>query len=403
MKKAFRFLWLGQSFANIADLLYIVGLITMIYARTGSATYMAILPLAITSSLFVSGLIVPLFIDRFALTILLVYSQLGKTICLLIMVIFISDIELIYLFGLVAIISFLDGVETPARNSMVPMLLDKDELVKANSFLSIVDETIRLGGWAVGGIIVTIIGPTNIIWLTFILFTLSTIMMSLLRVDEPKKDQENRMKPWDSLREGWVLLWSNKLLKVITFNIVLESIAYVVWIAAIIYVYVEQVLRVDEQWWGYINASFMFGLLIGGFIMLKSSAKFESRKKLYLTLGSLTVCLSTFVFGLISLPWLALFLSFIFGIAEQIKAISLHTIEQQVIDVQFLPKIYSAYGALNSLSFGIASLIMGLIVDTYGVRSVFIISAGLLFISFIVIRLNLVHLTKPTVNNSSSM
>ncbi|MDV2683025.1 hypothetical protein RYX56_01410 [Alkalihalophilus lindianensis] len=40
---SFRFLWLGQSFANLGDVLYIVALITLIYQLTGSATYMALI------------------------------------------------------------------------------------------------------------------------------------------------------------------------------------------------------------------------------------------------------------------------------------------------------------------------------------------------------------------------
>lgn len=395
MTKAFRYLWIGQSFANIADLFYIVGLISLIYARTGSAAYMAILPLTITSASFISGMIVPIFIDRFPLKKLLVYSQLGKTIVLLILVIFLSEINLIYIFSMVMIISLLDGMASPARNTMVPLLFDKeDERVKANSFLAIVDQTIQLGGWAVGGLIVAMIGPTNIIWLTLGMYFLSTVMMSMLQVTEPKKDTENRMKPWASLQEGWILLWSNRSLKVITINIVIESIANVVWIAAIIYVYVEQVLQASEEWWGYINASFMLGLLIGGFIMLKSSSKFESRKKLYLLLGSIIGCLSTLMFGIISLPWLALFLTFIHGIAEQVKGVSLQTITQQAVDVTILPKVYSAHGALGSISFGIASFVMGLLVDQYGVRPVFMISAGLLLVSFIVLQSNLAYIVK---------
>ncbi|WP_165921254.1 MFS transporter [Paenibacillus albiflavus] len=403
MKKAFRYLWIGQSFANIADLFYIVGLITIIYARTGSAVYMAILPFTITCAAFVGGLFIPLLIDRFVLTKILVYSQLGKTIVLLFLVLFISEIPLVFLFALVMIISLLDAMATPASHSMIPILMNQDELIKANSFLSIVDQTIQLGGWAVGGMVVALIGATNIVWLTLGLFTLSTIMMSLIRVKEPAKDKKDRMKPWASLQEGWILLWSNKALKVISINVVIESIAYVVWIAAIIYVYVEQVLHETEEWWGYINASFMFGLLIGGFFMLKRSKQFESHKKLYLALGSFICFAATFVFGILSLPWLALFISFVFGIAEQVKGISMQTITQQAVAVNSLPKIYSAHGALSSISFGTASLVMGLLTDAYGARFVFMISAGLMFISFLVIQTNMTHLVKNkgTVDNQA--
>lgn len=153
-KSSFRFLWIGQSLANSGDVFYMVGLIAIIYGITGSVTYMAFVPFFITTSRFLSGMIAPLIIERVQLKSLLAYSQFGKTILVLILgcytEFFPSSSTIFLIFLLVIAISFLDGWANPARNALVPIFIEQDFLVKANSFLAILDQTIRLGGWTVG-------------------------------------------------------------------------------------------------------------------------------------------------------------------------------------------------------------------------------------------------------------
>ncbi|MDD9795605.1 MFS transporter, partial [Priestia megaterium] len=112
-KSSFRFLWMGQSLANCGDVFYIVGLITTIYEATGSATYMALVPFFITTSRFISGVIAPLIIDRTRLKLMLAYSQLGKTVIILLLAgfssTFLSSDTIFLIFLFVIVISFLDG------------------------------------------------------------------------------------------------------------------------------------------------------------------------------------------------------------------------------------------------------------------------------------------------------
>lgn len=386
MNKAYKVLWLGQTFANLADLLYIVGILTIIYAKTGSAASMALLPFTVTASSFVSSLFAPIVMDRYSLKHLLLYSQLGKTILLLLLVLSIAHFNLVSLLFMIMLISFLDGVATPARNSMLPLLLSKEQLVKGNSLLAIADETIQLGGWAISGILVVWIGSIHVLWITFLMFALSTLMMGQLPNIRHMDTRTEKPQPWRSIQEGWIRLGRTKPLRVITISLVLDAVASVVWIAAIVYVYVEQVLHEQKQWWGYINTAFILGLLIGGFLMLRSSNRFDQFLKHYLIWGTFIISLATLAFGMIAAPLTALVLSFVIGVAEQVKGISIQTLIQKTVAVSLLPKINSAVHAITSLSYGVSTLIMGLLVDWLGVRSVFILSALLLFGSFLILR-----------------
>lgn len=394
-KSSFRFLWIGQSLANSGDVFYMVGLIAIIYELTGSVTYMAFVPFFITTSRFLSGLVAPLIIERVKLKPLLAYSQSGKTVAIIILT---GYIEFFYSFNtsfliflFVIVISFLDGWANPARNALIPILVEQDTLVKANSFLAILDQTIRLGGWAVGGMLVAIMGGTNVIWLTFILFVASTIMMFLISnidgnimIDEQTKKSSN----WEVLKKGWVTIWQTPTLRTISIVEFFESIANVVWVAAIMYVYVDQVLQTGEQWWGYINATFFAGLMIGGFLSLRSSHLVDRLSSNVIVGGAFLSSLTTLMFGLTSTPWMALVISLLFGIVNQIKDVAQETLVQRSVVYRLLPNIYSAKDALITAIFGISSLILGNLTDLFGVRFTFILAATLLFFSAIFVMIN---------------
>ncbi|MCE4950042.1 MFS transporter [Staphylococcus hominis] len=401
-KSSFRFLWLGQSLANSGDVFYMVGLIAIIYELTGSVTYMAFVPFFITTSRFLSGLVAPLIIERVKLKSLLAYSQLGKTVAIIILTGYIEFFSsfnasfLIFLF--VIIISFLDGWANPARNALIPILVEQDALVKANSFLAILDQTIRLGGWVVGGMLVAIMGGTNVIWLTFILFVASTIMMFLIpNIDGNivSDEQTKKSSNWEVLKKGWVTIWQTPTLRTISIVEFFESIANVVWVAAIMYVYVDQVLQTGEQWWGYINATFFAGLMIGGFLSLKWSHLVDRLSSKVIVVGAILASLTTLMFGLTSTPWMALVLSLLFGIVNQIKDVAQETLVQRSVVHRLLPNIYSAKDALITAIFGISSLILGNFTDLFGVRYTFILAATLLFFSAIFVMINRNKIIQP--------
>ncbi|MDD9791706.1 MFS transporter [Priestia megaterium] len=393
-KSSFRFLWMGQSLANCGDVFYIVGLITTIYVATGSATYMALVPFFITTSRFISGVIAPLIIDRTRLKLMLAYSQLGKTVIILLLAgfsrIFLSSDTIFLIFLFVIVISFLDGWANPASNALLPKLVEPNDLVKANSFLAILDQTIRLGGWPVGGILVAVVGGDNVIWLTFLLFGASTIMMALIKDNDEDvmMDKKPKISKWDTLKEGWVTIWQTPPLRTISIVDFIESIANVVWVAAIIYVYVDQVLQTSEQWWGYINASFFAGLMIGGILSLKWSHLVNQHLVMFIVVGAFLVSLTTLIFGLISTPWMALVIAMLFGMANQIKAVAQQTTTQTSVAHRLLPKVYSAKDAIISATFGVSSLSLGYLTDLFGVRFTFLLAATLLFLSAIFVVVN---------------
>lgn len=384
-QRSFRFLWVGQMFANLGDILYIVCLIKMIFDATGSVTYMSLVPFINTFSALVSGLLAPLIINRYRLKSILVYSQCGKTILLLILCVFVVTLGatgLFFLYLLISLISFLDGWASPARNALVPSLVEESILVKTNSLLSISDQVIQLIAWPIGSIFLVTAGYEKILWLTFFLYMISTALMILISPSANQYHISENQSQTELLIEGWRMIWNTKQLRTISFMNILETFANGVWIAAILFVYVSEVLNKQENWWGFINGAFFGGMLFGGFVIYRLANQLE--QNLGKTILWSTFCLIgiTFIFGITSIPWLALFLSFLFGLPQMARDVAETTIIQKSARDGLLAKVYSARGTLIFAAFGISSLVMGWITEQFGVRTTFMTATVLFICSF---------------------
>jgi MFS family permease len=395
-QSSFRFLWFGQMFANLGDILYVVCLIKLIYDATGSVTYMSLVPFFNTLSSLVSSLFAPLIISKYKLKLILLYSQLGKTIFLLVLYFSVHYVEqntLFFIYLLICLVSFLDGWAQPARNALVPSLVQDEKLVKTNSILAISDQVIQLISWPIGSVLLVKWGGENILLLTLIVYIISSVLMGLIKSskDGQSKNDQTRL---EVLKEGWMIIWHSKPLRTISIMNFLETFANGVWIAAILFVYVSEALNKGEDWWGYINASFFAGMLVSGLLILRLSNILERNLGKTMLFSTLSLIFVTLTFGMTSTPWLALFVSFLFGLPQMARDVAETTIIQKSARDELLAKVYSARGTLMLGAFGISSVLMGWITEKFGVRVTYMVSTALFTASFLVAVMNRKNLYK---------
>ncbi|REB11570.1 MFS transporter [Sporosarcina sp. BI001-red] len=379
--QSFRFLWMGQSMANLGDVLYIVGIISFLYSLTESPFALALVPFINMLGRFISGIISPWLLNRFPLKTLLIYSQVSKTMLLVILSLFLISETMSGLFIILAFvggIAFLDGWASPASHAMLPRLVPKEQLVKANSFFSIVSETVNLGGWALGGVAVALTSGHFVIFGTVVLYIIATMMMFGICDPTPFRKKEVEGKRTSELTEGWQIIWRNPLFRSLHVIIIFEAMANVVWIASILYIFVTEILGKTEAWWGYMNTAFFFGMIIGGVICSRFVVGIENNLKRLLILLSLGISGVTLLFGVTTIPWVSILIVIVNGIVQQLKTIVSETMLQKSATTDELPKIYAAQSAIISLLFGISSLSFGAIAELWDVRVTFILAATLL-------------------------
>src|SRR5690606_26781587 len=317
--------------------------------------------------------------QRFNLKWLLAGSQIGKTGLLIALALglpFLSLSNYPWLFLLIGLVAILDGCANPVTRSLIPIYVEREQLLKANGLTETLTQLIQTAMWFVGSSLLIWLTATELVWITAGLFFLSSLLLiSLQAVEFTPAVQHGK---WQQISNGWKTVSASPVLKRIALMDILETIAGAVWIAAILYVFVSEALGAEEQWWGFINGSFFLGLIAGSLFCLRFSDCIEKNLSRFIFGGAIFSSLSTFLFGLNDIAVVALLLSFGVGIFSQLKNIPQQTVIQTSVQPERLPTVFTTLGAIGTGTFGVASLLMGILADLFGIRAVFMLSGLLL-------------------------
>ena len=171
--RLFRILWASQSLSNLADALYLLAIVTMVYKLTGSALFAALVPLCRVAGQLICGVLAPLIMDRFPLTGLIKLSQLLQVILFAILAavsLHMNTEKIPFILVIIGLLSLTDGITTPVRNSLIPMYSGPNQLLRANGIMSTTDQTVMMVGWAAGGVLVAWIGSQALLGWTLVMY-----------------------------------------------------------------------------------------------------------------------------------------------------------------------------------------------------------------------------------------
>ncbi|WP_445238897.1 MFS transporter [Lacticaseibacillus paracasei] len=385
-KRSFYSLFANQCLANIGDTLYIVAVISSIYAITRSAFISSLVPTAITLSMMASGIIFPLVSTSVSLTHILIFSQAAKVtfLCpLAFQLLHLGNVNIALIFSMITAIAFMDGFAQPAASSLIPSYVEKHQLAKANSLMDGAFQILGIGGWAGGSILLTYFSPLVILTLSIVFASLSVLTMLLMK-PVPIVHENERSSVFEKLKSGWKVLIGIPLMRTLSVMDIFETFASSAWISSIVLVFVEQILDVSTAWWGYINTTFMIGLLVGSFVCYVLSNYVNQNPQKLIVLGALGGAITTVFVAINKSPYLLLLLSMTVGIFSELKSIPQTTIIQKFLPASTIPEVYSAMNVLYTGTFALSSSLVGLVSQYWGISKVFFISAGLLFgVSFI--------------------
>lgn len=261
-------------------------------------------------------------------------------------------------------------------------LTPKEKLVKVNSIFSFSTQIVQAVAYSFTSIVVLLIGATSTLMINNILMIFGCIALHFsLRSIHTERIADSPSSKSTVLLEGWKLLFQNPSLRTVTYMDLIETFAGTIWIGAITMAYVTTILHKGEEWWGYINTSYYVGTLIGGLLAWKMSSYIQNNLIRSMSIGSLIFSILTFLYGMTSSGFIALFLCVLMGPCYQIRDISQTTVLQSSVAPALLSKMYTAHGALLSTASGLSMLSIGIITDMFGVRTIYIIASILILCS----------------------
>ncbi|MFZ5827538.1 MAG: MFS transporter [Bacillota bacterium] len=378
--RGFWLLMTGQSVSAFGDIVYNIAVLSFTYATTKSVAGTASIMILTTLVRLVAGFATVQVMDRIPHRRLIILADLarGLTVGALGLFSLRHELGLPVIYGVTALTAFAGAFYTPARSAILPSLVAREELVRANGLIASVVQLVHTGAWALGAVLVTFAGLPAAILLNAASFLLSALAVSLIRV-APSQEAPAVLRegPLERLRAGWNHVWSNPVVRDVTLMDSLETFANTIWTSALMLSFTVQVLGASEEWWGYQGSAYFLGTIIGG-VVAAAGATSLSRW------GGRTIAFSSGAFALLTLWYafsgnapLAVALCVLFGPVYQVRDVVQSSMLQASMDPRVIGRAFATREMLLMGLFGPAMAAMSLLADAAGPQVAYLTGAGL--------------------------
>ena len=263
----FRMLWIGQGVSSIGDSLVNIALAfaTLSVAHSASALglVLAVALVARVISLPIGGV----WADRLPRQLVMLASDgIRAAVQAILATLLITGHAQLWQIALGAgIYGLADGFFTPAAGALIPQTVTAPHLQQANALMGLSRSFTQVGGPALAGVLVALVGPGWVFAIDAGTFVVSAISLALMRV--PPLIGTAHTNFWTELAEG---------LRTVTGRpwYFLNLLAHAMWNFAIAAFFVLGPIVAKNHLggpsaWGLIGASMGVGAILGGLIALR--------------------------------------------------------------------------------------------------------------------------------------
>jgi predicted MFS family arabinose efflux permease len=275
-----------------------------------------------------------------------------------------------------------EAVADPASHALLPQLVHKQDLGRANSHLQlgqIVGEAFV--GRALGGILFAVTQALPIVANTFLLVLAGALILGTGRRDEERENPSGdaRLRGfWADLREGIVVVLGSRLLLSMALLVaVWAGVSGAFWGVAVIYAL--EVLTTDSAGYGILLALSAVGSLLGAWSAIRVVKRLGA-------FAAASVALVSSAAALIALAvardvWVAATLLAVNGFAVTVWNVISVTVRQATVEPYLLGRVSSSYRVMATLALPVGAGLAGVLASHLGAASVFGASGILLLLA----------------------
>lgn len=371
----FLLILVSQIFNTFAGILFNVAIISYVYETTSSVAGSTLVLVISTIATIVGGFIAGNVLDKIQHKKVMFLSDVFCSITILGLAITVSYIGLnVYLiYTTTFIINLISSFFLPARSAIVPTIVNKIDLVRANGLLVSTIQIVLTAGWVIAVPILSIFGMPLIIYIICLGYLFSGLLIKYLNVEHDVAIEDSTSSFFLQFIKGVTPIWNNKVVRSITIMDALETFANIIWVPTFLLSFTIEILNSSEEWWGFQGAAYFLGLIIGGFLSAKYSNKLRLLGGKVLIFSSFSVAFITFAYGLNSIAVLAVVFSLLVGMPYQMRNVLQESLIQEHTNQAVLGRVFAARRVILQVFYALALILGSLLADKIGVAQVFII------------------------------
>ncbi|MGI8915033.1 MAG: MFS transporter [Chloroflexota bacterium] len=372
----YRPLWLGQVVSNFGDTLHYVALVVLLFRLTGSGAVLAALALAQIVAGLVLGPFAGVLVDRLDRRTALVAADLARA-ALATMLAFTANAPLA--FGLAVALTAAGVPFRPALQSLLPSLVDEDDLLAANSVGWSTEQGTQIVAAALAGALLLAWGARPVFLVNAASFAFSAFMLCRL----PRQGRlEQAVAPapagafWQDAREGLLYAVRDAFVGPL---LLIQGLAALATggTSALLVVLASRHLQLPPAGFSWLLLTSGAGALVGPFLLprrLGADPRLIFWPYVWRGLGDILLALLT--------PFpIALFLFFPYGLGTATGAVTYNTVVQRRVPDRVRGRVFATLDVVWATG-EIASIgLAGLLVDHFGIVAVYLGGGVLLMLA----------------------
>ncbi len=387
----FFLLWLGQIISQLGDRLGQMALIGFVYLRAPGSTLEIAKILSFTIiPVFLIGPIAGVYVDRWDRRRTMYICDFLRTALVLAIPLFLFYTKGLKFTYLIIFIAFSIGrFFVPAKLSIIPELVEKQDLLLANSLVNITGMIAAILGFGISGVLVEWLGPKSGFYLDALSFLISgtlifliskraTVSWSLGKVSK-EIVEVIRKSVLQEIKEGILYFIRNKDIRFTA------GIIFLLWSAlgavyVVLIVFVQKTLHSATKDLGLLIMFLGIGLFSGSVVYGRFGQKLSQYKTIFSSLAVSGIMLVVFALTIDTYPYflVAAALSFVFGVLVSPIMIASNTIIHNVSDNNMLGKIFSSLEIVMHLGFLLFMFISSLLAERFSHLAI-LVAVGCLF------------------------
>ena len=371
-------LWAGQFVSQIGDRLAMVALPWLVYKSTGSALGTGAVFALYTLPYVLFGAFAGVLIDRFNKRAVMIAADIARG-GLVLLVPFAATRSLPAVYVLSFLMASAAVLFDPCKLAILPELVTKDRLLRANSLLATGENLTEIVGYALAGFVLASMPIATAFRFDALTFMVSaaTLMLMPYRAPVRAAAQQTARSFWHELHEGLSFLRHHHALLMNTLLVV----TFVAGLGAsypLTFLLAVDVLRAGTRAFGIFEAVIGIGYLAGSLALATLATRVP--KGLAMAVGWAAMGVSMVLVAVTGSVWQACVPFALFGLANAVALIALDTWLQDVIPERLRGRVFGARFTLTQGTYALSVLVGGALAGVFDVRALIIVAGVLMAI-----------------------
>ena len=366
----------GSSIVQMA----IVWYVTM---QTSSGIWLTILTLSSFLPQMIISPFAGVWADRYNKKKIIILADVLIATSTLILAIFLqinnlANTSLIAIVVVSIIRSIGTGIQTPTVNSMIPLLVPEDKLMKFNGVNSSIQSVIQFASPLVAGGILVLGSISNILFIDVITAVIGVSILSFIKIEQKSVQKiEEKASTINEIKEGIRFSISDKLIGklLLIYGIFIFLSVPSSFMSSLI---ITRNFGQDYMYLSICETIGFIGMFLGG-LLLGTWGGFKNRNKT-LTLGIILYSVFAIALGLVTQYWLFVVIMFFISFSIPIIQTTTMTMLQEKVQIEMQGRIFSLLNAIFSGLMPLGMILFGVLADIVSINYLIIPAGAILFL-----------------------